>query len=108
MKSPKSATDPDVDGNGGDGNGSVVLGLIGHPNVGKSSMVNHLMGEKVVSVKAWSGFSAIGGAERSTNCCWAGVISAEIFKVYPPKNSKWHMGNALPTDGDFNGKTIDK
>ena len=35
MKSPKSATDPDVDGNGGDGNGSVVLGLIGHPNCGQ-------------------------------------------------------------------------
>jgi len=59
MKSPKSATDPDVDGNGGDGNGSVVLGLIGHPNVGKSSMVNHLMGEKVVSVKATPGHTKI-------------------------------------------------
>lgn len=37
----------------------VVLGLIGHPNVGKSSMVNHLMGEKVVSVKATPGHTKI-------------------------------------------------
>lgn len=52
---PKSAKDQDVDGNPG----SVVLGLIGHPNVGKSSMVNHLMGEKVVSVKATPGHTKI-------------------------------------------------
>eukprot|EP00438_Fugacium_kawagutii_P026914 Skav209560 [mRNA] locus=scaffold2497:626262:630006:+ [translate_table: standard] len=42
-----------------DDTGSVVLGLIGHPNVGKSSMVNHLMGEKVVSVKATPGHTKI-------------------------------------------------
>ena len=36
-----------------------MLGLIGHPNVGKSSMVNHLMGEKVVSVKATPGHTKI-------------------------------------------------
>ncbi len=40
-------------------NREVVLGLIGHPNVGKSSMVNHLMGEKVVSVKATPGHTKI-------------------------------------------------
>ncbi|CAK9082391.1 Guanine nucleotide-binding protein-like 1 (GTP-binding protein MMR1) [Durusdinium trenchii] len=39
--------------------GSIMLGLIGHPNVGKSSMVNHLMGEKVVSVKATPGHTKI-------------------------------------------------
>merc|ERR1719326_1555384 len=33
----------------------VVLGLIGHPNVGKSSLVNSLIGSKVVSVKATPG-----------------------------------------------------
>lgn len=32
-----------------------MLGLVGHPNVGKSSMVNSLMGGKVVSVKATPG-----------------------------------------------------
>ena len=53
---------------------SIMLGLVGHPNVGKSSMVNHLsrgcgvcgsrpvalrMGEKVVSVKATPGHTKI-------------------------------------------------
>jgi len=35
--------------------GRIMLGLVGHPNVGKSSMVNSLMGDKVVSVKATPG-----------------------------------------------------
>jgi len=35
--------------------GSIMLGLVGHPNVGKSSLVNSLMGNKVVSVKATPG-----------------------------------------------------
>jgi hypothetical protein len=35
--------------------GHVKLGLIGHPNVGKSSLVNSLFGDKVVSVKATPG-----------------------------------------------------
>mmetsp|Transcript_41817 Transcript_41817/g.91245 ORF Transcript_41817/g.91245 Transcript_41817/m.91245 type:complete len:569 (+) Transcript_41817:39-1745(+) len=33
----------------------VMLGLVGHPNVGKSSMVNSMMGGKFVSVKATPG-----------------------------------------------------
>mmetsp|Transcript_93580 Transcript_93580/g.222467 ORF Transcript_93580/g.222467 Transcript_93580/m.222467 type:complete len:645 (+) Transcript_93580:99-2033(+) len=39
--------------------GCIMLGLVGHPNVGKSSMVNHLMGGKVVSVKATPGHTKI-------------------------------------------------
>jgi len=35
--------------------GSIMLGMVGHPNVGKSSMVNSLFGNKVVSVKATPG-----------------------------------------------------
>jgi len=35
--------------------GRVMLGLVGHPNVGKSSLINSLMGSKVVSVKATPG-----------------------------------------------------
>jgi len=38
-----------------DENGRLMLGLIGHPNVGKSSLVNSLFGDKVVSVKATPG-----------------------------------------------------
>ena len=38
---------------------SVMLGLIGHPNVGKSSLVNQLVGGKVVSVKATPGHTKI-------------------------------------------------
>jgi|Transcript_90623 ribosome biogenesis GTPase A len=39
----------------GDDDGRVLLGLVGHPNVGKSSLVNSLIGDKVVSVKATPG-----------------------------------------------------
>jgi len=39
--------------------GRIMLGLIGHPNVGKSSMINNIMGEKVVSVKATPGHTKI-------------------------------------------------
>jgi ribosome biogenesis GTPase A len=35
--------------------GRVMIGLVGHPNVGKSSMVNSLLGRKAVSVKATPG-----------------------------------------------------
>eukprot|EP00932_Pfiesteria_piscicida_P011736 SRR837773.22954.p1 GENE.SRR837773.22954~~SRR837773.22954.p1 ORF type:complete len:351 (-),score=94.09 SRR837773.22954:61-1113(-) len=35
--------------------GRVMIGLVGHPNVGKSSLVNNIMGGKVVSVKATPG-----------------------------------------------------
>merc|ERR1740129_850873 len=33
----------------------VMLGMVGHPNVGKSSLINSIMGDKVVSVKATPG-----------------------------------------------------
>eukprot|EP00442_Polarella_glacialis_P045881 CAMPEP_0115095590 /NCGR_PEP_ID=MMETSP0227-20121206/29144_1 /TAXON_ID=89957 /ORGANISM="Polarella glacialis, Strain CCMP 1383" /LENGTH=622 /DNA_ID=CAMNT_0002489013 /DNA_START=177 /DNA_END=2045 /DNA_ORIENTATION=+ len=35
--------------------GRMMIGLVGHPNVGKSSLVNYLIGGKVVSVKATPG-----------------------------------------------------
>ena len=35
--------------------GRVMIGLVGHPNVGKSSMVNYILGRKAVSVKATPG-----------------------------------------------------
>ena len=35
--------------------GRVLIGLVGHPNVGKSSMVNYILGRKAVSVKATPG-----------------------------------------------------
>lgn len=35
--------------------GRVMLGMVGHPNVGKSSLINNIMGGKVVSVKATPG-----------------------------------------------------
>jgi len=39
--------------------GRLMLGMVGHPNVGKSSLVNALMGGKVVSVKATPGHTKI-------------------------------------------------
>jgi len=38
-----------------DGDGRILVGLVGHPNVGKSSLVNSLIGDKVVSVRATPG-----------------------------------------------------
>jgi len=35
--------------------GRIMIGLVGHPNVGKSSMVNSILGRKAVSVKATPG-----------------------------------------------------
>jgi len=35
--------------------GRVMLGMVGHPNVGKSSLINSLVGSKVVSVKSTPG-----------------------------------------------------
>lgn len=35
--------------------GRLMLGFVGHPNVGKSSLINSIMGDKVVSVKATPG-----------------------------------------------------
>jgi ribosome biogenesis GTPase A len=35
--------------------GRIMIGLVGHPNVGKSSMVNYILGRKAVSVKATPG-----------------------------------------------------
>lgn len=35
--------------------GRIMIGLVGHPNVGKSSMVNSMLGRKAVSVKATPG-----------------------------------------------------
>mmetsp|Transcript_65182 Transcript_65182/g.172696 ORF Transcript_65182/g.172696 Transcript_65182/m.172696 type:complete len:559 (-) Transcript_65182:77-1753(-) len=57
---------------------SVMLGLIGHPNVGKSSLVNQLVGGKVVSVKATPGHTKILQTmtldERTCLCDSPGVI----------------------------------
>jgi len=39
--------------------GRITLGMMGHPNVGKSSLINGLMGGKVVSVKATPGHTKI-------------------------------------------------
>lgn len=35
--------------------GHIVVGLVGHPNVGKSSLINGLMGKKVVSASRTPG-----------------------------------------------------
>mmetsp|Transcript_15368 Transcript_15368/g.30264 ORF Transcript_15368/g.30264 Transcript_15368/m.30264 type:complete len:584 (+) Transcript_15368:53-1804(+) len=64
--SPKDAAAPTGHGTGqlADNNivteaGRITLGMVGHPNVGKSSLINGLMGGKVVSVKATPGHTKI-------------------------------------------------
>lgn len=58
----EEAASPEILATGGQGAqttdleaGRVMIGLVGHPNVGKSSLINSLMGGKVVSVKATPG-----------------------------------------------------
>jgi len=56
----------------------IMIGLIGHPNVGKSSLVNSLIGEKVVSVKATPGHTktlqTLALDSRTCLCDTPGVI----------------------------------
>mmetsp|Transcript_71943 Transcript_71943/g.153792 ORF Transcript_71943/g.153792 Transcript_71943/m.153792 type:complete len:644 (+) Transcript_71943:104-2035(+) len=58
--------------------GRVMLGLVGHPNVGKSSLVNSIMGGKVVSVKATPGHTktlqTLVLDERTCLCDSPGVV----------------------------------
>jgi len=58
--------------------GRIMLGLVGHPNVGKSSLVNHIMGGKVVSVKATPGHTktlqTLVLDERTCLCDSPGVV----------------------------------
>mmetsp|Transcript_90061 Transcript_90061/g.160375 ORF Transcript_90061/g.160375 Transcript_90061/m.160375 type:complete len:652 (+) Transcript_90061:115-2070(+) len=58
--------------------GSIMLGMVGHPNVGKSSMVNSLFGNKVVSVKATPGHTktlqTLNLDDRTCLCDSPGVV----------------------------------
>ena len=98
---PKSAKDQDVDGNPG----SVVLGLIGHPNVGKSSMVNHLMGEKVVSVKATPGHTKIlQTLQLNENTCLCDSPGVVFPRLEVPREAQIVAG--LKISADFSGELL--
>ena len=58
-----------------------MLGLVGHPNVGKSSVLNMLVGEKVVAVKNTPGHTKILQVRMPSSSAGGGDTSSIVVVV---------------------------
>ena len=56
------ASEPQEAGEGHPHADWVTIGLVGHPNVGKSSIINGIMGKKVVSTSRTPGHTKVRSA----------------------------------------------
>lgn len=76
----------------------LVVGLVGYPNVGKSSTINALLGEKKVSVSATPGktkhFQTINLSDRVTLCDCPGLV----FPQFATSSADLVLDGVLPID----------
>lgn len=80
------------------GNQRIVVGLVGYPNVGKSSTINALVGEKKVNVSATPGktkhFQTIVLTEEVTLCDCPGLV----FPSFAVTKADMVVNGILPID----------
>jgi len=80
------------------GKGKYVVGMVGYPNVGKSSIINALMGEKKVSVAFTPGktkhFQTLNLTERLTLCDCPGLV----FPTFMNSKAELVLNGVIPID----------
>jgi len=80
------------------GEGKYVVGMVGYPNVGKSSIINALMGEKKVSVAFTPGktkhFQTLNITERVTLCDCPGLV----FPTFMNSKAELVLNGVIPID----------
>jgi len=80
------------------GEGRYVVGMVGYPNVGKSSIINALMGEKKVSVAFTPGktkhFQTLNITERVTLCDCPGLV----FPTFMNSKAELVLNGVIPID----------
>ncbi|EPZ36147.1 P-loop containing nucleoside triphosphate hydrolase protein [Rozella allomycis CSF55] len=79
----------------------ITIGLVGHPNVGKSSLINAIVGKKVVSASRTPGhtkhFQTIHLSQNVRLCDCPGIVfPALISKPLQPYSSVQYLAERLP------------
>lgn len=89
---------PDVDANQGEERHKTTIGLVGYPNVGKSSTINALIGAKKVSVSATPGktkhFQTIHLSDSVVLCDCPGLV----FPNFATTKAELVINGILPID----------